>query len=205
MPYPDANPDVPRQPRLHRDDPFWMSCPIGSSWQTWDFLSIPTRRLTGDARKRSDELQELVRGADLRELQLEWVVAADDPLRTRTEDRRPMGRHPHSSHVHTELARDGVRIHIDWVTANNHGPGRSMTEAHIFVDGVREGYAFHGGCSLGFGGNSFPAVARLAPGTVLSVHDSVSNVVLFEDAGCRYSRAVAELERPRARLYELPV
>lgn len=205
MQYPDPNPHDHREPRLQDDDQLWTSCPIGSSWRTWDFLSIPKRRLAGDARERSDELQRLVRRADLRELHPEWVIAADDPLRTHTGDGSPMGRYPHCSHVHTELEIDGVRVHVDWVTRNSYGPGRSMTEAHIFVDGEREGHAFHGGCSLGFGSNSFPAVARVAPGRVLVIDDCGKNVVLFEERGRRYYRADAKVQRPRVRLCGLAI
>jgi hypothetical protein len=65
---------------------------------------------------------------------------------------------------------------------------------------VREGHAFRGGCSLGFGGNIFPAVARVAPGKVLVIDDCGKNVVLFEEPGRRYYRADAAVQRPRVRL-----
>jgi hypothetical protein len=176
---------------------------MGSAWQTWDFLNIPERRFTGEASNRDDALRQLVRVADLGELRLDWAIAADDPIRTHTDNGRPLGKYPHSSHVHTETEIDGARIHIDWVTANRYGPGRSMTEAHIFVDGVRAGHAWNGGCSLGFGGNAFPAVALLQPGTALVVDGNSERLILYEAPGYRYYRADAEVQRPHAWLWEV--
>jgi hypothetical protein len=193
----------PLQPRLYTDDPYWASCPIASSWKTWDFLNIPERRLKDEALTRDDELRQLVCITDLGELRLHWSIAADDPIRTHVNDGTPMGKHPHSSHVHSEIQIDGVSIHIDWVTANRYGPGRSMTEAHIFVGGALAGHAWQGGCSLGFGGSRFPAVALVRAGRALVVDGNSEPLILYEAPGYRYLRADADVQRPRVWLWEV--
>lgn len=192
-----------RQPQLHPDDPFFASCPIGSTWETWDFLNIPQRRFQGEARRRDDKVRRLICVADLGELRSDWAIAADDPIRTHTDTGRPLGRYPLSSHLHTEIEIDGARVHIDWVTAIGFGPGRSMTEAHIFVNDVLAGHAWRGGCSLGFGGNRFPAVARITASKALVVDGGSTGAVLYEDASRRYLRADADVQRPHVWLWRV--
>jgi hypothetical protein len=63
-------------------------------------------------------------------------------------------------------------VHIDMVDVRKYGPGRSVREFRIFVDGELAGRAGECGCSLGFGGGDLPAVARIDSDAVMTV-DSI--------------------------------
>jgi hypothetical protein len=194
-------PNDRRRPQRHARDPFWQSCPLGSSWSEWDFLNVPRRAEDDQGVARNERL----RGSrDLRELELAWEIAQDDPGRIVHETGGdPSGRHPYSSHVHAETTIDGIQVHVDWVTATRFGPGRSLTEVRIFVDGVVAGRAWRGGCSLGFGGDSFPAVARVGRDKALVVDGSSEPVIAYESDLARYHRQDAEVQRPCAWLWEV--
>lgn len=202
MPHPTGSrSNDPRQPHQHHVDPFWTTCPLGSTWRTWDFMNVPARRLTGDALERHLELRRMKRVRDLGELRLDWEIAADDPgrlLRESGGDRA--GHHVWSSHVHTETIIDGAKIHIDWVTVDGSGPGRSLTEVRIFVGGILAGQAFTGGCSLGFGGGDFPAVALVGVDRALVVDGDRAPVAASGDGPTRRLRADAEVQRPCVRI-----
>ena len=88
-------------------------------------------------------------------------------------------------HLHAETVIDGARIHVDWVYARKHGPGRSITEIRIFVDGRLAGRGGQCGCALGFGKDDLPAVALLGGGKALTVDDVT--------AGALHAKAMPEL------------
>jgi hypothetical protein len=72
-------------------------------------------------------------------------------------------------HHHAETPINGHLIHIDVVNVLKYGPGRSVREFRIFVDGELAGRGGDCGCSLGFGGGDLPAVARIDSDVVLTV------------------------------------
>ena len=73
--------------------------------------------------------------------------------------------------LHAETVIGGAHIHVDWAYARKHGPGRSITEIRIFVDGSLAGRGGQCGCALGFGKGDLPAVALLGGGKALTVDD----------------------------------
>jgi hypothetical protein len=109
-------------------------------------------------------------------VRLDWELARDDaafdPM-TSTESGQPDWKYSEGSprHLHAETVIDGARIHVDWVYARKHGPGRSLTEIRIFVDGRLAGRGGQCGCALGFGKDDLPAVALLGGGKALTVDD----------------------------------
>lgn len=72
-------------------------------------------------------------------------------------------------HIHAETTIAMRLVHIDLVEITRGGPGRSITEMRIFVDGQLAGRGGSCGCSLGGGGNDLPAVAVISESTILSV------------------------------------
>jgi hypothetical protein len=76
-------------------------------------------------------------------------------------------------HHHAETSINNHVVHIDVVDVRKYGPGRSVREFRIFVDGERAGRGRNCGCSLGFGGGDLPAVARIDSDLVLTV-DSIA-------------------------------
>ena len=74
-------------------------------------------------------------------------------------------------HLHAEAIIEGVRVHIDRVTATKYGPGRSFLEFRIFADGELVGRGGRCGCSLGGGGSNLPAVGRIAANVAITVDD----------------------------------
>jgi hypothetical protein len=107
---------------------------------------------------------------------LDWELASDDaafaPM-TGAESGQPDWKFLAGSprHLHAETDIDGARIHVDGVCARKHGPGRSITEIRIFVDGCLAGRGGKCGCALGFGKGELPAVALLGGGKALTVDD----------------------------------
>ena len=72
-------------------------------------------------------------------------------------------------HIHAETTIGERQVHIDLVKIIRGGPGRSVTEVRIFVDGELAGRGGSCGCSLGGGGDDLPAVALISQSSVLSV------------------------------------
>jgi hypothetical protein len=200
----DPRPRDPRRPLRHRVDPYAATCPLDSEWRDWDFLNVPNRRLTGAAIERHHVLRKLNGVRDLGELELAWEIAFDDPGRLIHEaGGDSTGNHPWSSHIHAETTIDDSRLHIDWITASRFGPGRSMTEVRIFLDGALVGQGFSGGCSLGFGGSDLPAVAMVGRDKAVVVDGSAQPLVAYEDALSRYFRCDAAVQRPCVWLWEV--
>ena len=77
-------------------------------------------------------------------------------------------------HRHGETSINSHVVHIDVVDIRKDGPGRSIREVRIFVDGELAGRGGACGCSLGFGGADLPAVGRIGCDAVLTV-DSVAH------------------------------
>jgi hypothetical protein len=96
-------------------------------------------------------------------------------LKVRWSAARPLTHGERPDHMHAEVTVGGRTIHIDCVHRRLDGPGRSVEEVRIFVDDVLEGRGGGAGCSLGFGGDDLPAVARVGDGHVITV-DLVSGI-----------------------------
>lgn len=135
-----------------------VPCPIGTTWRDWDLLTLSRHTATGVAdhgRARGRRLAGLRHVADLTCAQLR-------------ADHMVAGRR-HATHVHGDTEVDGLGVHVDWVWVRAWGPGRSLAEVRVFVDGTLAARAWRGGCSLGGGGTSFPAVAWVQPDLALVV------------------------------------
>jgi len=153
------------------------ACPLGRQWRRWDMFNSPRYHAVPDgARPAVDAAAHSKPVRHLGLLPLSWETAEDDaafvPMTT-AESGEPEWRWEKGSprHLHAEADLDGRRVHVDWTHAHKHGPGRTITEIRIFVDGRLEGRGGRCGCSLGVGGNDLPAVALIGSGRALSVDD----------------------------------
>jgi hypothetical protein len=152
-------------------------CPLDLEWRRWDMFNSPRYHTVPDDARPVVEAAR--RAEPLRHLglvPLSWETAEDDssylPMTT-AESGEPEWRWEKGSpgHLHAEADVDGRRVHVDWTHAHKHGPGRTITEIRIFVDGRLAGRGGSCGCSLGVGGNDLPAVALISSGRALSVDD----------------------------------
>jgi hypothetical protein len=198
----DSRRHDPRRPVCDPADPYVPTCPLGAGWQQWDLGNCWTDGLPGDAQAIADR-GERVRGVRLLgTLNARFVWAFDDPSRLALGvggDLAP--NQPWNSHIHAEFPIDGHQVHIDWITATRFGPGRSLTEVRIFIDGKFAGRAGYTGSSLGGGGSSFPAVALIGNGKALVLTDETQPMVAFQDASSQYNRTDAAVQRPLVRLW----
>ena len=158
------------------------SCPLGDAWTRWDMfgpVANDFRLVPPEGRVRCDDARGCVPRRHRGRLKMRWSAAT--PL---THGERP-------DHMHADVTVDGLVVHIDCVHRNLGGPGRAVQEVRIFVDGVLEGRGGSAGCSLGFGGDDLPAVARVGSGQAVTV-DLVAGipapvVELWEIAATRES------------------
>jgi hypothetical protein len=167
------------------------SCPLDRSWRRWDMFNTPKYWDVPEDRQRTIDAASAAKpSSHLGLVQLDWELAGDDaafdPM-TSAESGQPDWKYSEGSprHLHAETVIDGARIHIDWAYARKHGPGRSITEIRIFVDGQLAGRGGQCGCTLGFGKDDLPAVALLGGGKVLTVDDVTT--------GALHAKAMPEL------------
>jgi hypothetical protein len=153
------------------------ACPLGREWRRWDMFNSPRyHAVPDDARPAVDAAKKTKPIRHIGLLALSWETAEDDashvPM-TSAESGEPEWRWETGSprHRHAEADVDGRRVHVDWTHAHKHGPGRTITEIRIFVDGRLAGRGGRCGCSLGVGGDDLPAVALIGSGRALSVDD----------------------------------
>jgi hypothetical protein len=159
------------------------SCPLDRSWRRWDMFDAPKYWDVPDGMQPSIDAARAAEPArHLGLVALAWELARDDasfePM-TSAESGQPDWKYEKGSprHLHAETAIDGARIHVDWAYARKHGPGRSITEIRIFVNGQLAGRGGRCGCSLGFGKGDLPAVALLGRGRALTVDDMTSDAL----------------------------
>jgi hypothetical protein len=195
--------DQPHDPRIpHCDpvDPYQHTCPLGPGWTAWDIGSSWRADLPPDADAIAERTKRAVGVRDLGALKVRWVWAFDDPSRLLQEAGNPAGRIVSSSHLHTEVTIDDHRVHIDRVTATRTGPGRSIDETRIIVDGVFAGRGGGTGCSLGGGCSHGPAVALVGARKAVLVDGTCLPLVEYEAGETRYMRNDAYVQRPAVRL-----
>jgi hypothetical protein len=161
QPIPD---NCPKRLRL-RSAAIIPDCPLGSCWRDWDMFGTLDKyfRFVSDEQKaQCQEARVRAPSRHLGRIGLEWEATWIEPgvgNRKGTFD----------GHVHAEATIETRLVHIDIVRLTKWGPGRSILEVRIFVDGELAGRGGSAGCSLGFGGSDLPAVAILSGSTVLSV------------------------------------
>lgn len=136
-------------------------------WLTWGLMDVPKGRLSPDVHVRMDA--DRTRAAALP------VAAARLPVRWSND-----------STLRKRSARAGSRLHSTWRRVTSFtvidqrismeafggmggGPGFAFKDVRIYVDDVLVGRGWRGGCSLGFGGSSGPAVALLRNGCAVQV------------------------------------
>lgn len=159
------------------------SCPLDPSWRLWDMFNTPKYwDVPADTQPVIDAASAAAPAKHLGLVQLDWEMARDDaasvPM-TSAESGQPDWKYSEGSprHLHAEAVIDGTRVHVDWVYARKHGPGRSITEIRIFVDDRLAGRGGRCGCALGFGRGDLPAVALLGDGKALTVNDVTSGAL----------------------------
>jgi hypothetical protein len=154
-----------------------QTCPLDARWRRWDMFGDRAddfRLLDPDDFGRCAAARQAKPVTHIGVVRLDWEAAPD------TESRGESSRHPAGAplHFHAEAMVDGVLVHVDLVDVRKEGPGRSIREVRVFVDGTLAGRGGRCGCSLGFGGGDLPAVARIAPDRVLTV-DSVGTPAIL--------------------------
>lgn len=200
----DPRPHDPRRPMRHCVDPFWEACPLERNWHTWHLFNVSDRWPQGAALARREAGLQLRGLRDLGEVILDWEIARDDPGRLAHERGGDQSiNRLLSSHVHTETAIGGHEVHIDVITTGGFGPGRSLMEVHVFVDGLRESHAWEGGCALGIGGRTLPAVARIGSRNALVVDVDQEPRVALDTVTTYRLRADALVQRPCAWLWDV--
>ena len=131
-----------------------VHCPLGLDWHRWDVLNAGARLAVLPRRESLP-----ASATDGYALPIEWGAPSEHRAGNRA-----------ARHLHGNITVEGVRLHVDWVVMDATGPGRSLVETRLFVDGELRAYAAEGGCSLGSGTACyFPAVARIAPGIAVAV------------------------------------
>lgn len=152
-------------------------CPLRPEWRRWDMFNAPRYQVVPeDAQPAVDAARRAEPVRHLGLVPLAWEIADDDaayaPMTT-AESGEPEWRWDKGSprHLHAETELDGRRVHIDWTHARKHGPGRTITEIRLYVDGRLAGRGGRCGSSLGAGGSDLPAVALIGDGKAVSVDD----------------------------------
>jgi hypothetical protein len=156
--------DGPRKLTL-RSPEIIRACPLPAQWIKWDMLSRDEKNYRFVSEEQHARCEQARRTRPLRRLgrvPLKWE-SADGKARPAVMTRLREG------HIHAETTIATRLVHIDLVEITRGGPGRSITEVRIFVDGQLAGRGGSCGCSLGGGGNDLPAVAVISGSTVLSV------------------------------------
>jgi hypothetical protein len=194
----------PRRPVCDPSDPYRFGCPLNSRWREWDLGNCWRDGLPSDAAaiaERSDRVQGV---RLLGDLNAHWTYAFDDPSRLALEAGNDLSSDwPWMSHIHTELVIDHRLIHIDWVSATKSGPGRSLLQVRIFIDGVFAGHGGSSGASIGSGDNSLPAVALIGSTKALVVDGKALPIVAYQDSSSSYARDDAAVQRPLVRLWKV--
>jgi hypothetical protein len=131
-------------------------CPLGGQWRTWDLHQHDFRHVSARIRRRCEAARALIPDRHVGRVKLTWVVAS---RQTRRGDK----------HCHAETTIEGRHVHVDYVKRTMGGPGRSLEECRIFVDGRLEGRGGTGGSAVGFGGSDLPALAKINESMVLTV------------------------------------
>jgi hypothetical protein len=86
------------------------------------------------------------------------------------------------SHLHTTLIVAGVRVHVDHVSDQGGGTAYGFVVVHVYEGPRLRTRAVRFGCSLGGGGDTFPATARLRNGWGVELTADLSTAVLFRPA-----------------------
>lgn len=153
---------------LHRRAPELVECPLGDGWKKWDMFGpreTDYRLITDEERGRCEAARRPRNLQHRRAVTPRWEFAAG------------CGPDTTNQLLHAETHIEGRRVHVDYVERHLGGPGRTVSEIRIFVDGLLEGRGGMVGCSLGSGGGDLPAVARITPSLVLAA-DLVPAVVV---------------------------
>ena len=149
-------------------------CPLGTAWRDkWD-AHIASRWTPGSPDDvRVQQARKARVGRKLKTIKPRWRIAPDDARYQ--PPKQGSGYYQGSpSHRHTDFKVDDTVIHVDCVSANKGGPGRSFKDIRIFVNGVQAGRGSSCGCSLGGGGSEGPAVALVGSDKLLFVKPNLS-------------------------------
>lgn len=136
-------------------------------WLTWGVMDVPGGRLPPDVVARMDADRERAEALPLAVSRLPVGWSYDSSLRRRST---AAGVRLRSTWRRvSDIVIDGQRIDLEAFGGFGGGPGFGFREVRLYVDDVIAGRAWSGGCSLGFGGRSRPAVALLRNGWAVRV------------------------------------
>ena len=128
-------------------------------WLTWGLMDCPNGRLSPDllARMEVDRAKAAALPLAASGVAIKWSY--DSTLRRRSTGAGVRLRSTWRRVAHFTVKDQ--RIYLEAFSGMGSGPGFGFRDVRIYVDEVLVGRAWRGGCSLGFGGNSGPAVALL--------------------------------------------
>lgn len=143
------------QPSITHCSP--CDCPLGTRWHAnWRAYTLATTRTPEDRAVR-DRVRAALNGLRVCLITPHWAVGPGDASLFDGHRTPPL---TSASHTHAAFVVADHEVHIDHINATGGGPGFSLGAVVIHVDGVFRGSGWVFG-SLGGGGNSFPALARI--------------------------------------------
>lgn len=136
-------------------------------WLTWGLMDIPKGRLSPDVHARMDADRTRAASLPLAAARLPIGWSYDSTLRQRST--RAGVRLRSTWRRVTGFTINDQRVYLEAFGGIGSGPGFGFKDVRIYLDDVAVGRAWKGGCSLGFGGSSSPAVALLRNGCAVRV------------------------------------
>ena len=137
------------------------------TWLTWGVSKVPAGGLPSEVRARIE--------ADREPAEALRLAASGIPIGW-SYDRSLSGRFTGAARRLrstwrrvAEFTINDQRISLEAFGGFGSGPGFGFREVRVYLDDVLVGRAWSGGCSLGFGGGSGPAVALLRDGCAVRV------------------------------------
>jgi hypothetical protein len=128
-------------------------------WLTWGVMDCPKGRISSDllARMELDRTRAAVLPLAASGIAIKWSY--DSNLR-RSSTAAGVRLRSTWRRVSSFIVND-QRVYLEAFSGIGVGPGFGFRDVRIYVDDLLVGRAWRGGCSLGFGGSSGPAVALL--------------------------------------------
>jgi hypothetical protein len=153
-------------------------CPLGGQWIDWDIDTDKRFRLHAvDERRLATEARESRRGKQIRRIQAEWEVAADDITRQAPPDDIDFAQGS-PRHLHAQFNVETNLVHVDYVLAEFTSPPRRYVEIRIFVRGLLAGRGGASSSGMGYSASAeLPALALIGTELLLGVWDDRSIVL----------------------------
>jgi hypothetical protein len=148
-------------------------------WLTWGLMDCPSGRIPPDVHARMEADRERAASLQVAAARLRIGWSYDRTLRKRSA-RAGVRLHSTWRRV-ASFTIDDQRVYLEACGGMGTGPGFGFKDVRIYLDDVLVGRTWRGGCALGFGGGSAPAVALLRNGSAIRVTITGSSSADRED------------------------